>query len=310
MSFKERFPVISYYLGKYRQILGTFFYRKNPIKWSVKTYKRKFGVRLNLDNPKSYYEKMNYWKHFRYDERQDELTDKLLVKKYLEKIGYGDWCAKCYFSADNVKDAKQWFLANAEKYKRFVIKTSHSCGDVFIYNEGKIIKKGGREISNINKVFKMLKIGLKFNHYYSRFELNYKNLEPKIFFEEYIEYDNETVEFELMTNYGEVAYTNVVFDRQSKNAKGILFDKNFDYLATFFGNPTDQDIKNVSKPKEYSKIMELIETVCKEFPFCRVDFVQTSKKTYFCEFTFVKSGGMDAYRPLELNDKLGELFRL
>lgn len=309
MSFKDRFPVISYYLGKYRQILSTFFYRKNPIKWTLKTYKRKFGIRLNLDEPKAFYEKMNYWKHFRYDERQDELTDKLLVKKYLEKIGYGDWCAKCYYSTRSVKDAKKWFLANASQYKKFVIKTSHSCGDVFVYNNGKIVKKGGREISNVNKVFKMLKMGLKFNHYYSRFEQNYKNLTPMVFFEEYIDYDNQTIEYELMCNYGKIVFSNIVFDRQSKNSKEVLFDENFKYLATYYGNPTDADLERVMKPKELEAITKLIEKVCKDFPFCRVDFVQTSKKTYFCEFTFVKSGGINIYKQDDLNFKLGGLFR-
>jgi hypothetical protein len=57
MSFREKFPVISYYFGKKLQILSTYFYRKNPIKWTLKTYKKRFGITLNLQNPTLFYEK-------------------------------------------------------------------------------------------------------------------------------------------------------------------------------------------------------------------------------------------------------------
>lgn len=310
MSFRDKFPMISYFIGKRLQVLNTFFFRKNPLKWTLKTYKKRYGIELNLENPQSFYEKMNYWKHFKYDPNQDVLTDKIDVKKYLQDLGYGDLCAKCYFVSDNIRDLKKWYYQNYTTLQKFVLKTSHSCGDVFIYDNGKITKKNGRKIANIRKVFKMLKRGLKFNHYYSCFEQNYKNLKPRVYVEEYIDFDQETVEYELMCNYGKIVFSNVVFGRQSNNQIKMFYDDKFCFYAKNFGEPTKELIDRISKPREFDRITKLITAVCKKFPFCRADFVQTKNKTYFCEFTFVKSGGIDAYQPLELNDKFGSLFKL
>lgn len=309
MSFREKFPVLAYYLGKKRQILRTLFYRKNPLKWTIKTYKKRFGITLNLDEPKLFYEKMNYWKHFKYNPDQDNLTDKVDVKRYLKELGYEKYCAKNYIVADNVKDIKKWFYKNKDKYNAFVFKTSHSCGDVFIYNNGKILKKNGRKIRNVKQVFKMLKMGLKFNHYYSCFEPNYKNLKPRIFVEEYIE-DTDTIEYEIMCNYGEIKFLNIVLRRQSNKPSGMLFDSNFQFIDMSFGEYNHEIVSKISKPIEFLLIKDLIKKVCGLFPFCRVDFIQSSGRTHFCEFTFVKSGGMDIYKSANLNEKLGNLFKL
>lgn len=310
MNLRNTFPVLSYYVGKKLQILSTYFYRKNPRKWTQKKYYQKFGIRLNLDNPNSFYEKMNYWKLFSYYKEQDLLTDKIEVKNILSVNGFDDLCTKTYFSCDSIKEAKKWFYINCKTIKKMVIKTSHSCGDVFIYDNGLITKKNGRKIKNISAVFRMLKIGLKFNHYYSRFEQNYKNLEHRIFFEEYIEYDNETIEYEIMCNYGKIRFAQIVFNRQNNEGTKFLVDKDFTFLSNVRGNLTNNQTTSIQTPRDINLITIVIEKLVSKFPFCRVDFVQTKNRTYFCEFTFVKSGGIDAYIPLQLNDYLGSLFKL
>lgn len=310
MSFREKFPVISYYFGKKLQILSTYFYRKNPVKWTIKTYKKRFGINLNLVKPTLFYEKVNYWKHYSYTADQDNLTDKIKVKQIIDEAETGIHTAKCYFESDNIKDLKEWYKANCEKLKRFVLKTSHSCGDVFIYDNGVITRKGGRKIKSINQVFKMLKIGLKFNQYYVRFEENYKNLEHKVFVEEYIDYDDDTIEYELMCNYGEVKFSNIVINRQNSRAKELMFDSDFNSIEMNIGDFDQSIVDSIHKPREYDKILKTINVLCSKFPFCRADFIQTKDKTYFCEFTFVKSGGINYYKHYELNEVFGNLFKL
>lgn len=309
-GFRERFPVISYKIGKVLQILRTYRYRKNPVKWTLRTYKKLFGVNLNLTNPQTFYEKINFWKHYSYNPAQDTLTDKLLVKDFLKAAGYGGMCAKCYFSANSIKELKKWYKSNASTYKKFVLKTSHSCGDVFIIDNNKITKKNGRKIKNISKVFKMLKTGLKFNHYYSCFEQNYKNLNPQVFAEEFIDYDKKTVEYEIFCNYGVPVFTNVVLNRQGNKTIKLFYDCNFNFIDTYEGEPSKEQIKAIKEPREYKQIKTLIKSICESFPFCRVDFVQTNSKTYFCEFTFSKSGGMELFRQEYLNIELGKKFKL
>ena len=295
------FPVFTYRVGKFLTYLSTYFYRKKPIKWTLKKYKKKYKINLNLDNPTSFYEKMNYWKHFSYSKEQDNLTDKLIVKDILNKDGFSDCVAECYFKSDNVKDLKQWIDSNKDKFKRFVIKSSHSCGDVFIYDNGSIIRKGGRRVRTLKHLYRMLKTSLSYNHYYSRFELNYKNLKPMIYVEEYLDLNESSIEFEIMLNYGEIIFSNIVLNRQGSGHLEYLEDANF--------KPFERS-REAYTPRDMSMINEIIKKECSPFPFCRIDFIQTKNKTYFMEFTFCKSGGIGILSPLELNEKLGKIFKL
>ena len=307
MSFRDKFPVLSCWAGKKRYLIKTFFYRKNPVKWTIKEYKKRYGIVLNLDKPSSFYEKMNYWKHFCYSDIQTTLADKLEVKKYLSNLGYGDLCARCLFSSDNVKELKKWIDDNASRIKRFVVKTNHSCGDVFIYKDGIITKKYGRRISNVNTMCKMLRIGLHYNHYYTCFERPYKDIKPYIFVEEYIDFNDSTIEYEMMCNYGEIKAAKVVINRQDIAHAEATVDMNYKVINVDVGFRIGD---SVPKPKNLALIKEVINKCCSLQPFCRADFIETNGKLYFCEFTFVKSGGINIYKPYIFNEELGKAFRL
>ena len=191
--FKTHLPSLTFWLGKKKCILSTFFYRSCPIKWTLKKYKKRFGVKLNFDDPKSFFEKMNYIKHFYFNDKETILSDKYNVKKFLTENGDGEVVPKVLYHADNIKDLKKWFMKNKDTFKNFVFKTSHSCGDIFIYNNGKITRKYGIKIKNINSVFRMLKTALKYNHYYTCFESNYRYIKPLVFVEEYIEMKRDSL---------------------------------------------------------------------------------------------------------------------
>lgn len=308
VSLKDLAPVLACWVGKERNIISTFFYRKAPMKWTLKRYKKMYGIKLDLENPKTFYEKMNYWKHNYYNEKQTTLADKLEVKKVLENHGFINLCPKTLFYSKNIKDIKNWFYKNKDKYNQFVFKTNHSCGDVYIYNRGVITKKYGRIIKNINTVFKCLKIGLNYNHYYSCFERPYKDIEPYIFIEEYIEFDNETSEYELMFNYGKLIVSKIVKERQNPEKHSeALIDNDFVIISKEIGF---ENIEKIEKPLYFDQMIEISKTIISEFPYCRCDFIVSKGKLYFCEFTFVKSGGIGIYKPFELEKKLGDMFLL
>lgn len=299
MRLRDRFPVLAYKTGKRLMVLSTFFYRKNPVKWTLKTYKRKFGKQLNLADPCTFYEKMNYWKHYSFKPFQTLLSDKLAVKQFMAEKGYGELCAKCYFHSKDIKEIKQWVNDNKTRISQFVLKTNHGCGEIFIYDNGKITKKYGRKIKSLNQVFRILNTSLKYNHYYCKFEENYKDIVPEIFVEEFINIDNQAIEYELMCNYGEIKFANIVKNRQT-NEKDILVDGNFN---TF-------DKTQNFEPVHKDLMKRIALEICKDFPFCRVDFIETKDRFYFCEFTFVKSGGINIYKPDSLELSLGEMFKL
>ena len=64
---------------------------------------------------------------------------------------------------------------------------------------------------------------------------------------------------------------------------------------------------NTRKPTNLAEMKFFIEKYSKQFPFCRVDFIESGGAAYFCEFTFIKSGGIGTLGSKELNQKLGRL---
>lgn len=296
---KSTFPVFIFWCGKKYLLLSSFFFRKNTKKWTLKKYKRKYGIKIDIDHPSTFYEKINYLKHNYFDDQQTFLTDKFRVKEYLANHGDGEVIPKALFSCKNIRDFKKWFYDNKERCNRFVVKTNHSCGDVYIYSNGVFRRKYGVVIKNPRTVVRMLKIGLKYNHYYTCFEKNYKDIEPLIFVEEYINMDN-AVEYEFMTNYGEIKFVNVVTKRQSLEKNETLFDETWCPIV-------ETNEKFNIKPKNEQYMISFIKKYVSSFPFCRVDFIETKNGLYFCEFTFVKSGGIGYFKPDGLNDTLGKL---
>ena len=295
---KKRFPTIMFWLGKKKCIFSTLFYRKNPLKWTLKKYRNKYGIKLNVENPTFFFEKINYIKHFYFDDKETLLSDKYRVKQFLIDGGDGEVVPKALFCSDNVKDLKKWFMSNKDHIKEFVIKTNHSCGDIFIYKNGNITRKYGIPIKNINSVFRMLRIALKYNHYYTCFESNYRFIKPLVFVEEYIEM-KDAVEYEFMTNYGEFKFVNVVSKRQTNQKSELLYDR--------FWKPMGDNSLPIDVPSDFEYMQQFIKKYASDFPFCRVDFIKNNNRLYFCEFTFVKSGGIGSFESQELNMVTGDL---
>ena len=295
---KTNFPTTMYWLGKKRCILSTFFYRSNPQKWTLKRYRKKYKVNLNLENPKTFFDKINFIKHYYFDSKETLLSDKYRVKQYLVDSGDGDIVPKALFFTDDVRELEKWISNNKDSIKKFVIKTNHSCGDIFIYNNGAITRKYGIKIKSLKAVYRMLKIAMKYNHYYTCFESNYRYIKPLIFVEEYIEMENAT-EYEFMTNYGQIKFVNVVTNRQSKAKEEILYDSCWKQI----GNSK----ATTEEPKKFDYMKSFIERHVSHFPFCRVDFIQSDCRLYFCEFTFIKSGGIGSFGSEELNSITGDL---
>lgn len=298
LFLKTHFPTLMFWLGKQKCILSTLFYRKHPVKWTLKKYRQKYGVKLNLDNPASFFEKINYIKHYYFDEKETLLSDKFRVKQFLTDNGDGDVVPKALYCTNSVKELKKWVLENKDKVKQFVIKTNHSCGDIFIYKNGSITRKYGIPIKSLNSVFRMLKIALKYNHYYTCFESNYRFIKPLVFVEEYIEM-SDAVEYELMTNYGEIKFVNVVSKRQSKEKSELLYDSSW--------KPIGSNTLPTEVPSNVEYMEQFIKKYASDFPFCRVDFIRNEKSFYFCEFTFIKSGGIGSFESRELNRITGDL---
>lgn len=273
------------------------------------TYFKKCGVKLNLDNPSTIYDKINYLRLNENYEDSWKYVDKLEAKKIARKHDSNIKIAKVIASFSSFKEFKNG-IKNLTLPNRFVVKLNNGNGSIFVNFNDVWQNKYGKKVSK-HYVYSYLKHGIKLNFYYVNFEKCYDKVEPKIFIEEYL---GDSIigipEYKVFYNYGVPKLLNVVYGRQS-NGKTIeaFLDMSLKKLDMHQKVEILEE-KDIIIPKCWDKILEFGKKASEGFPILRVDVLSDGDNYYFCEFTFYDCGGNAVFVPLESNKTLGEMFNI
>lgn len=255
----------------------------------------KFKKSLNLKNPQTYNEKLQWLKLYDRNPAYTGLVDKYEVKAHVEqKIG-GEYIIPTLGVWDCVDDIDFDSLPN-----QFVLKCTHDSGGLVICKD-----KAKLEIAEAKKI---LEKSLKSNFYYIGREWPYKNAKPRIIAETYME-DTETAELRDYKFYcfgGEPKVMLVASDRQTEGeeSKFDFFDMDFRHLDFRRGHPNS--LKPVKKPETFEAMRELAKQLSQGFHHVRVDLYEVNGKNYFGELTFFPGNGMTRFEPEEWDYKMGQ----
>ena len=245
-----------------------------------------------------------------YDEPNPEiLVDKVLVKEYLKAKGYDCYVSKLIASFDSANDFRLSIKNIGNKFRCFVVKTNHTSGDVFFYENGKWRDKKGHKTSK-RYVFACLKYMLNFNYYHLALEKVYLNIKPKIFIEEYIPSMNNLGldEYKFFVNNGDIKLLNVVYGRQNKGKiKEAFTTPDLKVLPVNQGNEIIKQ-SEIKRPPCFDDMVSFCKNTVADRPLIRVDLMTDGKTFRFCEFTFYDCGGMNIFYPLEYNKIIGSYF--
>ncbi len=275
----------------------------NKIKISDKNflkikYRYIMNKKLNLKNPKTFNEKLQWLKLYDRNPMYTKMVDKYEVRKYIEeKIGK-EYLIPLIGVYDRFEDIDFNKLPN-----QFVIKCNHDSG-------GLVICKNKKNL-DIKKTQSKITQSLKRNYYYSGREWPYKNIKPRIVIEKYMQDidDNDLIDYKVMCFNGEPLYTFVYSERFSNDGvKATFYDKDWNVLE-FKRNFADSK-KKIKKPLNYEKMLEFSKVIAKDIPFVRVDWYEVNRKLYFGEITFFPSSGFGAFNPQEWDLKLGNQIKL
>lgn len=276
----------------------TDFLRFIPDKTYIKLkYFISFHKRINLENPQTFNEKLNWLKLYNRKDIYTNMVDKYLAKEYAANIIGEEYIIPTigvYEKFDEIDFDK---LPN-----QFVIKTNHDCGGVVICKDkSKFDIKGARK-----KIIKHLKS----NYFYDNREWPYKNVKPKILIEEYKE-DSKSkylMDYKFFCFNGVVKYMYVATDRDIHQTKFTFFDMNFNVLNIKQHYPND--LRIIDKPKNFEKMKELASKLSAGIPHLRVDFYEINGKVFLGELTFSHMGGFVPFEPEEWDYKFGKLIDL
>lgn len=261
------------------------------LKWKVSDMQ----YPLNLENPKTFSEKLQWLKLHDRKPIYTTMVDKVEAKKYVASIIKEEYIIPT-IAVWNSVDEIDWNVLPSQ----FVMKCSHDSGGIVICKDKSKLNK--------RKATEIMRKGLKRRYFWQNREWPYKDVTPRIIVEEYME-DKETNElrdYKFFCFDGVVKALFIASERQKKGeeTKFDFFDENYNHLPIINGHPNAAVIPQ--KPIRFEDMKVLASKLSKGFPHLRVDFYEMNGKIYFGELTFSHWSGMVPFEPVEWDYKLGE----
>lgn len=255
------------------------------------------GRKLDLVNPKTFNEKLQWLKLYDRKDLYTTMVDKHLVKEYVSKKIGAEYVIPTIGVWKNPDDIDFKSLPD-----KFVLKCNHNSGT------GMFICKDKQKI-NKALVIQELKKGLKQDYFLFGREWPYKNVDRVVIAEEFLESkEGEDLEdYKLQCFNGKVDNILVCCGRFSKQGvRYHYFSPNWDYLPYSPYEDIDASTFTLPKPKNISLMISIAEKLSKGIPELRVDLYNIDGKIYFGELTFFSQSGWDTDITYEADMIMGD----
>lgn len=259
-------------------------------------YRGFFNKKLNLENPRTYNEKLQWLKLNDRNREYKTLVDKYEVRKHIEEQIGDKYLIPLLGVWDNFEQ-----INFAELPDQFVLKCTHDSGGILICRDKNKLE--------INKVRNIIEKSLKNNFYYIGREWPYKEIKPRIICEKYLVDDSKVGlrDYKFFCFDGDVRAMFVATDR-GIDTKFDYYDLNFNHLdiKQYYKNSS----KEIYKPKGFKEMIELAKILSKGYPHVRVDFYDVNGRVYFGEMTFYHFSGFVKFEPSKWDNIFGDWIKL
>lgn len=309
-----------------RKLIVYILYRIGPI-FSDRTYLKmlfrvQMGHKLNLDNPQTYNEKLQWLKLYNRKPEYTQLVDKANFKEYVINTIGEQYVIPTFGVFDKFDDIDFALLPN-----QFVIKCTHDSG-------GLVICRDKRSL-NIEKVRRKINTCLKRNYFYFGREWPYKHVKPRIMVEHFMSTDKLDINIEnlqsidtetLQKKYGLLDYKFMCFDGE---VKALFLDIGVvtgseGHAEDYFRSVYDKNwnVMNVKETREHypipidkpiflNEMVKIAERLSAGHPHIRVDLYYINHQIYVGELTFYHGSGMgNFFIPNDWDYKFGEWIKL
>lgn len=243
----------------------------------------RMGTKLDLANPKTLNEKVQWLKLYDRNPLYTELVDKYAVRAYIkDAIGEeylipllgGPWTSVEQIEFEKLPE-------------QFVLKTTHDCGGVAICTD--------RTTFDVQKAKERLTKSMKCNYFYGGREYPYKNVEPRLIAEKYITEESlsELRDYKILCLNGKPQNIMVCTGRSAGNVKYYFFDWAWNFLPLNHGDEQLPDNFTLERPNCLDEMFKVAQKLSAPFKLVRVDLYETENKIYFGELTFYPDSGFD-----------------
>ncbi len=252
-------------------------------------FKKIFGHKADLKNPKSLIEKI-YWMQLHSDTSQWTLfADKYRVREYIKAKGYEHNLPKLYGVWKDPSDIDITLLPSS-----FVLKANNGCASVILIRD--------KTSCQWEKLKSEMKNWFRYPFGYSGYEPHYLRIEPCIIVEEMLEQDkewtelspNSMVDFKFWCFNGHVESCLITYGRCKGSLSIDLYDREWNRIhhnLKNFGVEKVNDDIIVPRPKCLTKMVEMASVLSKGQPEMRVDMYIVNGKPIVGELTMSSGYG-------------------
>ena len=253
----------------------------------------------NLKHPKTYNEKLQWLKLHYHLPEQTLMVDKISAKQYVESLIGSEHIIptlRIWNSVDeiNIDDLPQ----------SFVLKTNQGCS-----NNGVIVVKD-KKLLDLEAAKEHLRMALLNNPFPLTKEWPYKDIEPKVFAEQYIENKKigDLMDYKFFCFNGEVKALFIGSERGTGDVKFDYYDSNFNHLDLMQEHPMSGKI--IEKPETFEEMKRIASILSQNMPHVRVDLYDVEGHIYFGELTFFHHGGIMPFHPQKWDYEFGSWIKL
>lgn len=262
-------------------------------------YKLVMHKRLNLKNPRTFNEKLQWLKLNDHKEIYTNLVDKYKVRDWVKENLGEEFLIPLYGAWTKFND-----IDFSELPDKFVLKCNHDSGSIVVVNN-----KDDMDTDNLNEFFSAR---LENNPYTYGREWPYKNVNPMIIAEKNMS-DNDgnlPIDYKFFCFNGYVDSVMICTGRGSEGKRFFFFDKNWKLRKYNKSSQELDDNFKFDKPDKIDELFKLASKLSAGFAFVRVDFYLINDQPYFGEMTLYPASGLDNNLVAWADEYLGSLIDL
>ncbi len=264
----------------------------------LKFYKKKTGRDLNLQNPKTLSEKLNWYKLNGRIPLMQQCADKVAMRDYVTEKGYGDCLNDIHAVYKRVKDINIDDLP-----PKFVLKAAHGS------HMNIIVTDKAKEKWTQHKM--MMSTWLRQNIAWGGREWVYKDMPRRIVAEKYLEDSSgELRDYKFFCFNGKPTY--MQYDSGRCHGKHLrnYYDMDMNFISVRDDVPSNEANKPEISNEIFEKMKKMATDLAEPFQHVRVDFYLVNDKIYIGELTFFHNGGITWFDPSEYDEIFGSHWEL
>lgn len=271
-----------------------------PDKWMLKLqYRIKFKRKLDLNNPRRFTEKIQWYKLYYKNDLMAKCSDKYVVREYIKSKGLEHILVELYEVFEKAEEISFTLLP-----EKFVLKLSNGSGTNLLCRD-----KSQLNLDQIKKDFKWF--GYKVAANPGR-EWPYMKAKSVIVAEQLLEdethVNNAINDYKIFCFNGKPTYVICILDRYSDRCNHLVYDAEWNKIKVASEGARIKE--DAPQPDNLQEMLDIAAKLSEDFPFVRVDLYSLKGKVYFGELTFYPWSGYMEFDPPEFDYILGEKFVL